>query len=95
VLGNLTVDAFSGRVGDRFVLGADGQTYELALVECSRLGQAALERQPFSLVFLGPREPVLPQQIYPLSHDDLGRIDLFLVPIAQDEDGTRYEAIFT
>jgi hypothetical protein len=95
VLENLTVDSFSGRVGDRFELATDGGTHELTLDECTRLGGAAIEREPFSLVFLGPRDPLLPQQIYALSHPDLGTLELFLVPIAQDENGTRYEAIFT
>jgi len=95
VLEDLTVEMFSARVDERFGLHADGETHDLTLVECERLGGTALERVPFSLVFLGPREPVLPQRIYPLVHDELGEIELFLVPIAQDGDGTRYEAVFT
>ena len=95
MLENVTVDSFEGRVGDRFDLDADGETHELTLDECKRLGSAALEREPFSLVFRGPREPVLPQRTYPLSHEGLGRLEIFLVPIAQDDDGTRYQAIFS
>jgi len=95
VLENVTVDSFEGRVGDRFDLDADGETHELTLDECKRLGSAALEREPFSLVFLGPGEPILPQRTYPLSHQELGRLEIFLVPIAQDDDGTRYQAIFS
>jgi hypothetical protein len=92
---SLTVDSFEGRVGEGFVLEADDEKHELRLHECTRLGQAASGREPFSIVFLGPHEPVLPQRIYPLTHDALGRLEIFLVPVAQDADGTRYEAIFT
>ncbi len=96
MLDDLTIDSFSGRVGERFgVADDDGAAHDLELVECERLGGAAIERVPFSLVFLGPREPVLPQSTYPLTHDELGTREIFLVPIARDDDGTRYEAIFT
>ena len=88
------VDDFADRVGEGFRLAADDGTVGVTLVECERLGGTVLERKPFSLVFLGPREPVLPQRIYPLSHDELGELEIFLVPIAQDADGTRYEAVF-
>jgi hypothetical protein len=95
VLDDLTIDSFSGRIGQRFGLDDNGASHDLELVECERLGRTALEREPFSLVFLGPREPVLPQRIYPLAHDELGELEIFLVPIAQDADGVRYEAVFT
>lgn len=92
---DLTVETFEDRVGDGFRLVADDGTLDLSLVECERLREAAREREPFSLVFLGPSEPILPQQIYRLEHDELGELEIFLVPIAQDADGTRYEAVFT
>jgi hypothetical protein len=91
----MTVDTFEGRVGDGFRLASDDETLDVTLAECERLGGSALEREPFSLVFLGPRAPVLPQRVYRLEHDELGELELFLVPIAQEADGTRYEAIFT
>lgn len=91
----LTVESFEGRAGEGFRLTADDAELDLTLVECQRLGGAVLEREPFSIVFLGPQAPVLPQRIYPLEHDELGELEIFLVPIAQDADGTRYEAVFT
>ncbi len=48
----------------------------------------------FSLLFRGPREPQLPQQIYPVEHDRLGRFDLFIVPVKRDANGLYYEAVF-
>lgn len=95
MLEGVTIDDFAGRVGERFRLDAGERALELVLEECARLGEPALERVPFSLLFRGPREPVLAQRIYPLVHDELGRFELFLVPVAQDDDGTRYEAVFT
>jgi hypothetical protein len=52
--------------------------------------------EPFSAYFLGPRSPVLSQRIYKVTHDQLGTLDLFLVPIGPDPQagGMLYEAVF-
>lgn len=74
------------------------------LVEVTEHPRAALGsfRTPFALVFHGPSEPVLPQGMYRLEHQDLGVLELFLVPIGPDlpaepegrPAGMRYEAVF-
>jgi hypothetical protein len=59
-------------------------------------------RTPFSVVFHGPLQPVLPQGIYHLDHPRLGPLELFLVPVGPDEPADpgqaptamRYEAVF-
>jgi hypothetical protein len=51
-------------------------------------------REPFSIVFRGPLEPVLPQRIYRFEHEALGAFELFIVPIGTDESGMQYEAVF-
>lgn len=53
------------------------------------------KREPFSLLFrAATRELQLPQQIHPLEHPQLGRLELFMVPLGPDATGMRYEAIF-
>lgn len=92
----LTHDHFAERVGERFYL-AD---IALELVEATEStepggrGPEGQERLQFSLVFRGPAEPVLPQAVYRLGHDDFDELELFLVPIASDSQGVRYEAAF-
>jgi hypothetical protein len=54
--------------------------------------QSGMER--FSIFFVGPPEPYLPQHIYSLAHEQMGAFDLFLVPIGGNEKGFRYEAVF-
>jgi hypothetical protein len=49
----------------------------------------------FSLVFRGPPEPLLAQAIYPLRHAGLGLLEIFLVPIARDDGGATYQAVFS
>ena len=78
----LTADDFAPHLHERFALSP----LELELVEVTGAGG-----RPFTLVFRGPGEPLLPQRIHRLEHPVLGALDLFLVPIGPG----RYEAIFT
>lgn len=52
-------------------------------------------REPFSLYFLGPPDPVLPQATYTLRGDGVTFEQIFIVPIGRDGEGTEYEAVFT
>ena len=36
----------------------------------------------------------LPQGTYPMEHETLGRLEVFLVPLGPDAQGMRYEAVF-
>jgi hypothetical protein len=54
--------------------------------------EAGMER--FSVFFTSSLEFLLNQAIYRLSHPQMGEFDLFLVPIAQETDGFRYEAVY-
>jgi hypothetical protein len=102
MLESFTIETFADRIGERFGIAADDGGLEAELVEATALtalSGKALEtpgdRAPFSLVFLGPGDPVLPQAIYRFEHDELGAFEIFVVPIGRDETGVRYEAVFT
>ena len=90
-------DDFSGCVNQPFTLEYQGTRYPLTLISVDRLdtGAAVDERDAFSVVFRGDNRPVLEQQIYRISHDTLGNMDLFIVPIGPDHEGMRYEAVFS
>lgn len=47
----------------------------------------------FRLEFLGPADPVLEQAIMSVAWPS-ATYDIFMVPIARDARGTRYEAVF-
>jgi hypothetical protein len=97
MLDKLTKDTFEPRKGEAFKLTdeAAGEV-ELKLASVQGTGlQGKAPREQFSLHFHGPREPVLPQQIYHLENAEMGALDLFLVPVARDEEGMIYEAVFT
>ena len=92
---------FESLLNSRFVLHVDDQRQvDLALFSVQalpaypgRAGQVS-RQQPFSLLFRGPREFILPQKIHSMEHESLGKFEMFLVPIGPDEIGQRYEAIF-
>ena len=66
---------------------------ELELIELSE-GRANPGHEIFSLTFRGPIEAFLGQGTVSMSHDALGELELFIVPIAQTSDGFLYESVF-
>lgn len=47
--------------------------------------------EQYSLFFLAPVTPLLPQGTYRFRHAVLGELLLFMVPVGQDGTGTQYE----
>ncbi len=95
MLENLTRASFEPYLNTRFtVTRGVSKTLELELVEVADKTPARFEGEQFSLIFLGPTEPELLQQIYRLEHADMGNIDLFLVPVGREASGRFYEAFF-
>jgi hypothetical protein len=91
-LETLTVDDFAALRGDRFrIAPGDAPPFEAELTEVTEIAREPGGRSPFSLIFRGGPDPPLPQRIYRVEHDELGALEIFLVPIAAD----RYEAVFT
>ncbi len=99
MLESFTLETFAPHQDEPFRLHPDaGDPLDLRLVEVTPLGERTAPaggRAPFSLVFRGPRAPLLPQRIYRLEHDAIGTFEIFLVPIGPDQEGMRYEAVFT
>jgi hypothetical protein len=102
LLKRLTVTTCAAYVGEPFqVLFNDRTRLTLELIAATPyVGLEAEEapsesgRAPFSLIFRGPRDRVLPQRSYRLAHQTLGEFPLFLVPIGPDSVGMCYEAAF-
>ena len=95
-LTDLVLDDLEPIVGDSFTVLAD-PSFDLVLHEVSflRSGPAGIdESRSFSALFRGPTEPALVQATYALDHAELGELTLFLVPIAADDTGRTYEAVF-
>lgn len=89
----LTFQEFSRRVNTLFRIqfaGAPGE--EAELVSCSGKDLAGVES--FSLLFRVRQQQPYPQKIYAVEHDELGKFEIFIVPVSRDADGVCYEAVF-
>jgi hypothetical protein len=107
MLSSLTAASFAPHKGTEFRIYLNDSIVVLTeLVEVSvrsrRAPRAswdtspAPEREPFSLIFRGPLEQPLAQQMYRVEHATIGVIEgLFLVPVGINQDGRFYEAVFS
>jgi hypothetical protein len=92
MLEHVTKELFSQHVNTKFLIHHESSTVEVELIQFTDASTPGQDR--FSLVFRGPETPFLVQRIYCFEHDQMGALDLFIVPIARDEDGLYYEAVF-
>jgi hypothetical protein len=101
MLENLTLESMRPHLQSTFrVTGREETQAVLTLVEVRDLTtpatapRSADQRTPFSLLFLAPAEFRIPQGMVSLRHDLLGSMEIFVVPVATDENGMYYEAVF-
>ena len=106
MLEEFTAQDFASRVGSTFQVElADGRTASLELIEARTLDAhgdrppVLHPRQPFSIVFRAPASLAWQQGIYRLGHAQLGKMEIFLVPIGPSSGEVRsgearLEAIF-
>lgn len=93
----LTEDEFSKHVGTTFYakLGEREVNLKLAAVDGYKAdAQQERNMERFSLLFDGPADAFLPQQNFQMRHEVMGEFEMFLVPIAGNGNGFRYEAVF-
>jgi Domain of unknown function (DUF6916) len=91
------------RMSARSSEGGSREEFEAEVVEITQYtGTSGTFRNPFSVVFHGPLEPVRPQGTYWVEHEHLGGLELFVVPLGPNEPAVRgdaptvmrYEAVF-
>ena len=78
----------------RIIAGKHSLELELVEVDESQRKRPAETRAPFSLLFKGAPDQLLPQHMYRIEQETLGAMDLFIVPVRADQSGCYYEAIF-
>src|SRR4051794_27277448 len=93
----LTIDDFSPHVNTNFKPSLEGQSeINLELIRVEDLNKTDEERQQFNrfgLEFQGPPF-YLPQSTYNLTHDVMGQLQIFLVPLGKNDRGFVYQAVF-
>ena len=99
MLDKLRCTDFVPLVGEAFRVARDGlEPLSLTLVSATEIGapRSPEQRQPFSLLFLGPESrQYLLQGTYHLEHGRLPGLELFIVPLGPQAGRMQYEAIFT
>ena len=93
----LTFESFASHLNTTFALKLGEASVTLTLTEAVKRPVhpfPGMMREPFSLYFRSGSQIVLPQRIYPFAHDAMGRLEIFIVPIAREPQGIVYEAVF-
>ena len=100
-LDEISADRFKACEGQDFRIPTeDGEiALELAQVSSLKGDTPRKDRAPFSLLFYGPPNLQIEQQIVPLRNESFGELHLFLVPLGPDPDDPDrrmlFEAVFT
>jgi hypothetical protein len=96
-MANLSLETFGSVVRQSFDLAIGETSLPMTLVEVQPLPVnpfPGMIRAPFSLLFRTASQVVLPQKLYGLRNASLGRLEIFLVPVARDREGVLYQAVF-
>jgi hypothetical protein len=93
MLDSLSYQDYLPQLNSKFQLSAQGQTWEVELVEVEEKSPSAHQEQ-FILLFRAPLDAPPFQSIFELTHASLGQGALFMVPIRRTQAGLYYEATF-
>jgi hypothetical protein len=94
-LAALAIGDFSPHLDAVFDMQTAAGGVPLKLAKVDPVGDSGRAGGAFSLIFVAPQGPWLPQGIYPVPHPVLGMMEIFLVPVGPAFGGNSYQAIFT
>ena len=93
----LQIDHFAPHLNQTFMVDIEQVQTPFVLVEARPLPAVAmpgLVRAPFSLLFHHSSAVLFPQRIYQMDGPGIGEFGIFLVPVARNQDGFVYQAVF-
>lgn len=92
----LTLEHFAGCVNETFTAALNDLELEFVLVEARPLPgkHPHALRAPFALLFRNTAACLFPQSIYWMRHPRLGETGIFIVPVAREQAGFLYQAVF-
>ncbi len=101
----LTFQDFEKLVDSVFTFQTNEEPVDLKLVEVTDQSNLATKavgpdgspissRDPFVIVFVGPKDRLLADGLYTITHPELKELLLFVKPYQEGPDGYLYEAVF-
>lgn len=94
----LTLENFANHVDETFSAVMNEDEIPFVLVEARLLNPSQLlpgaARAPFSLLFRNGSAFLFPQKTYLMRHPKIGEVGILLVPVAREQAGFLYQAIF-
>lgn len=93
MLEKLTRETFAEHLNTTCRIHDESFALDAELIEANEI-QSSPTQEQFSIIFRGPAEPPLTQGIHKIEHDQIGTLELFLVPVGEDDEGLYYEAYF-
>ena len=92
---DLQIEHFAPLVGETVTAGLADGTIDLVVTEAVDRPTGNPDGKAFSVLFVGPTDRVFQQGTVELHHPGIGTHHVFLVAIAEDDEGRTYEAVFT
>jgi hypothetical protein len=94
-LDKVECEQFAACLNQDFEIVFTDGTLPVKLSEARQLGvRPESIREPFSLTFTADGPLRLPQGVYKLRNSALGEMEIFLVQVAADQNGSAFEAVF-
>lgn len=93
----ITHEIFTPHLNGKFRIHREGDPLEVELVEvelCDERFRVEGLRWPFTLIFRGPRDQLIPEGSYRVENDAAGSFDLYLIPIVTVGDRQEYQVVF-
>ncbi len=93
----LSYETFAGHVREAFSLSLGEAAVDVTLVEARRRPprvSPGLRAEPSRFTSNAKARCCCRKKLYPLSNPGMGKIEIFIVPVAREKDGVIYEAVF-
>ncbi|MFZ0845398.1 MAG: hypothetical protein WAM62_06370 [Pseudolabrys sp.] len=90
-------EQFAPHLNETFQVAVGESCVEMTLMQATKgkpRDWEGLRKEPFYLLFKCGKPVILPQKIYPFENSALGKLEIFIVPVARDKDGIVYQAVF-
>lgn len=91
----LTQENFSKAVNTNFKVKAGEDELNFKLDKVSDIKSIGAGFESYDLTFTCPKEKgILDQQTLEMEHEDMGSVNIFVVPVEEKDDQVNYQAVF-